>query len=275
MKKIIIIICLFFAAQIKLFAQSQWKFHIAFEDATGSKDTIWLIWDTSASGGVIGIVDTLLGEGKTSIDYLQFNTFLINDNYDTTKTLAFPFQYSLFTEVKAINYIPPIKISWDSSLFHKPGIPPPVGFVNVAFISNDYFFLVNNDPYHHRFNMLLDNQINALEFNWGSQNQFPMNVSFSRDPSLGIEAINTVNKLIKVSPNPANNYLIVNAEDTDITIQLYSIEGELINSLNEENFNQRDYKQYNISQIPSGLYLIKINYKLTNRSSYEKIIIIH
>jgi hypothetical protein len=30
-------------------AQPQWKFHIAYEDATGAKDTIWLIWDTTAT----------------------------------------------------------------------------------------------------------------------------------------------------------------------------------------------------------------------------------
>ena len=27
-------------------AQQQWRFHLAFEDANGAKDTIWLVWDT-------------------------------------------------------------------------------------------------------------------------------------------------------------------------------------------------------------------------------------
>ncbi|MEI2419331.1 hypothetical protein V6O07_03590, partial [Arthrospira platensis SPKY2] len=30
-------------------AQPQWRFHLAFEDAIGAKDTIWFVYDTTAS----------------------------------------------------------------------------------------------------------------------------------------------------------------------------------------------------------------------------------
>jgi len=40
---LLIIGCLF------SYAQPQWKFHIAYEDATGAKDTMWFIWDESAT----------------------------------------------------------------------------------------------------------------------------------------------------------------------------------------------------------------------------------
>ncbi len=45
---------------LTLAAQPQWKFHVAYEDATGARDTIFFIWDTSA---VVYGIDTALGEG--------------------------------------------------------------------------------------------------------------------------------------------------------------------------------------------------------------------
>lgn len=51
-------------------AQPQWIFHIAFEDATGAKDTIWCIWDTTAHD--ILPVDTSFGEDKVNFDYSEF-----------------------------------------------------------------------------------------------------------------------------------------------------------------------------------------------------------
>ena len=72
-------------------AQPQWKFHIAFEDATGAKDTIWLVYDTTAHGTLP--TDTLLGEGKVVIDYSKFNVYIFNYDNDTTKTFALPYFY--------------------------------------------------------------------------------------------------------------------------------------------------------------------------------------
>jgi hypothetical protein len=273
MKKLLLIIICFLASQCYLLAQPQWKFHIAFEDATGAKDTIWLTWDTSASGGVIGIVDTLLGEGKTNLDYLQFNTFLINDNYDTTKTLAFPFQYSLYAEVKAINYIPPINISWDSSLFHKPGIPLPVGYVNVAQITNDYFFLANNDPYNHVFNMLLDNQVTAPDFLWGTQHQFPLDISIARNPNLGINYRNILKNNLSIFPNPSKDHITINTLSLLEIAEISSADGK--NSFNLD-LNETIINEYNIEivQIPSGFYFLKLIDSFNN-FYYEKIIVQH
>jgi len=32
-------------------AQPQWRFHLAFEDAIGAKDTLWFLYDTTATLG--------------------------------------------------------------------------------------------------------------------------------------------------------------------------------------------------------------------------------
>lgn len=47
--KELLAIALFFAIPVLSFSQPQWKFHVAFEDATNAKDTIWFIWDTTAT----------------------------------------------------------------------------------------------------------------------------------------------------------------------------------------------------------------------------------
>ncbi|MFZ7145748.1 MAG: hypothetical protein ACO1G6_10440, partial [Bacteroidota bacterium] len=70
-----------------ILAQPQWKFPIAFEDGSGAKDTIWYIWDSTATAGI----DTLLGEGKVLMDPNAFNVFVTDFNPDSTKTHALPF----------------------------------------------------------------------------------------------------------------------------------------------------------------------------------------
>ena len=43
-------------------AQPTWRFHLAFEDGTGARDTIWFVFDTTATNSA-GMVDEHLGEG--------------------------------------------------------------------------------------------------------------------------------------------------------------------------------------------------------------------
>ena len=137
MKKIILFLLLVFSIKLNSFSQPQWKFHIAFEDGTGAKDTIWCIWDSTAHGSPP--VDTALGEGAIQIDNSTFNVFISNANGDTTKTVAFPFTYSFDFGVRAINYQYPLTISWDSSLFSVI-FPWPYASVDYARIDNGYFF---------------------------------------------------------------------------------------------------------------------------------------
>lgn len=130
------------------FTQQQWKFHVAFEDATGAKDTIWFILDTTAT--FYGI-DTALGEGNVNFNYNVFNVWTLTwgtyPNFDTTKVVAFPYDIGGFgSEIHAFNFELPIKISWDTSLLHASYLPSsPVGWMNHARIDNYYFFMINNN----------------------------------------------------------------------------------------------------------------------------------
>ncbi len=167
----------------------------------------------------------------------------------------------------AINYQYPLTISWDSSLFHAPGLPPPVGYVNRAFINNDYFFIVNNDPLAHVFNMLWDNSVIAPWFFWGSQSQFPMEFYIMRSETIGINEINSVKKTVTIHPNPARDYMNIKSDEPIKKIILW-------NSLMRPVIETSSVSFLNTSHLPEGIYILEITNNL-NIKQYEKVIITH
>ncbi len=258
-------------------AQPQWKFHIAFEDATGAKDTIWCIWDTAATAGQLNSVDTAFGEAGVTFDYNLFNVWIYNNvpfpYTDSTKTSAIPFNGAFSLEIRAFNYQYPITVSWDSSLFHAPGLPLPVGYVNRAVMDNDYFFLVNNDPPLQRFNMLLDNSVIAPSFWWGSQSQFPLLIGIMRDPNIGMNESNVLKKRLTVFPNPCSEFINIKTDMVFIAYSIFGNDGKVIikNTLITPKNN---YYSIPLKQIDPGFYnLILIKNK--NQTYHEKIIITH
>jgi hypothetical protein len=273
-KQILILWTILFMAHFAA-AQPQWKFHIAFEDATGAKDTIWCIWDTAATDGSLTSVDTAFGEAGVTFDYSVFNVWIYNNVpfpfTDSTKTSAIPFNGTFSLEIRAFNYQYPLTISWDSSLFHAPGLPLPVGYVNRAWMGNNYFFIVNNDPPAQAFNMLWDNSVIAPWFFWGTQSQFPLGVLIMRDPTIGINENNTLKKRLTLFPNPCKEYLNI---ITDLIFETYYLLGNDGKVIKKEALISDQNGCYNIpvTQIESGFYhLILTNTK--NQSYHEKIII--
>ena len=271
MKKIACLISILLFVSSSCFAQQQWRFYVAFEDATSAKDTIWLIWDTTATGGVPGLVDTALGEGAIQFNQAIFNVWVHNDNFDSTKTFAYPYNYTLATSVFAFNYQYPIIVTWDSSLFHAPYLPMPVGYVNVAGITNNYFYDVNNDPPLHGFNMLWDNNAIAPYFNWGSQSQFPMNFAIIRDPLLSNQDLLTNVNKIKIYPNPFTTELLLSSVEEICTIEIYSITGQFLLSRSFKNPIKLSNYVLTIPYFNAGLYIIKLT-NTKNQFVYEKAI---
>ncbi|HNW99632.1 MAG TPA: T9SS type A sorting domain-containing protein [Bacteroidales bacterium] len=246
--------------------QPMWKFWLAFEDATGAKDTIWAIWDTLATSSG---VDTLFGEGAIHMNYNNFNVFIGNSNGDTTKVSALDFLGSHQLSVQAINYQYPISISWDTSLFHAP-LPFPIGCISSARIDNDYFFLVNNDPLLQAYNMLLDNNVPAPFFSWGTQSQFPMNFIISYNP-VGVNELFKNENSIFIFPNPFKNKLTIKSQIPISAIEVFTTDGKSVYS--EKNIKMNKFYNYEliINKIKPAFYIIKITNEL-NQITYEKII---
>lgn len=247
-------------------AQPQWKFHIAFEDATGAKDTIWLVYDTTAHGTLP--TDTLLGEGKVVIDYSKFNVYIFNYDNDTTKTFALPYFYfpGHNAYIYALNYQYPITVSWDTSLFHASFLPVQQGVFNIARMDNDYFFAINNCLGCQYFDMLMDDSAFAPAFSWGSASQFPLDINLLYDPTIGL---NTISKeQYKIFPNPVTDNLRISIKNHVDNIQLSDLTGTVF----------KEYRQINsddfiisMKDIPNGMYIIQITDNSKNQY-HEKII---
>ena len=130
-------------------AQPTWRFHLAFEDGSGARDTLWFVWDTTATVHYVGTPpDYDLGEGPVDMDTTAFNMWMYNGNDERTQTDAQPYLggfYPMFGsfEIWGENFIGPMTIRWDSSLFNAPFLPEPV----FAAALNGEFFFWYHDPY--------------------------------------------------------------------------------------------------------------------------------
>ncbi len=256
MKKFIYtLFLLFLFFSVHLYAQPQWKFHVAFEDATGAKDTIWFIWDTTA---MFYGIDTTLGEGNPHMDYSQFNVWTLTwaaypNDYDTTKVVAHPYSYSFDCTIEAINFELPITITWDSALLHADWLPPtPVGWVNFARIDNDYFFLYNNNGLAHEYDMTLSDSVTApYEGNtdpwaWQDWVHFPMDIFLIQDPTLSVDTKidNSKNITLKFYPNPFEKnttfeFYLQNKSYVELSV--FNFQGKKIKNLIEKTLNSGNH----------------------------------
>ena len=245
---LLIIFCL------KVNGQTQWRFHVAFEDGTGQRDTLWMIYDSSATNGV----DTSLGEGYTPLDHTRFNVWLWNQSSDTTKVKALSFSSFPSHElinIDAINVTYPITIRWDTSLFRSPNLPidsPTNRFINIAEIDNDYFWGVNNDPSLQAYNMLLTDSAFAPSFNFGSRSHFPMSITFWNNPIISVDE---VGGLLRIYPNPGSDVLIIDSSKPVQSIRVHDYFNKQVISISEVYLNS---VQINTKELPSGFYVIHV-----------------
>lgn len=264
MKKLLFFtLFLFLVINLDLIAQSHWKFHVAYEDATGARDTIWFIWDTTAT--FYGL-DTALGEKIVSIDTSTFNVWTNNPSsttYDTIKTFALPYIYPSFgQEIRACHFVLPMIISWDSSLLHADWLPPePVGWINVARLDNDYFYAYNNNFLLHQFDMTIDDHIMAPDTNvtipwfWLPEHHFPMFIALCQDPYTGkMDTKYIPGPFTTLYPNPVINTLFIKADQLFDQAQIVDLNGkEVLTKI----FNVNE-ASINVSQLPPGIYIIHL-----------------
>ncbi len=271
-KSILFIGLLLFAVAMKSFSQPQWKFYIAYEDATGAKDTMWFIWDENAN--FFGL-DTALGEKPLSLNYDEFNVYAFSNGgttNDTLKTIANPYNVEFEQTVFAFNFELPIKISWDTSLLHASYLPPvPVGWVNEALLVNDYFWFVHNNPLLQDFDMTLTDSVICPDPNitdpwfWDPGRHFPMDVYLEQNPYTHITEPDKQN--FKVFPNPASDVLHIQSSNSLYGFEVYDSFGNLVltSKTNEKNIT------VDISNLNNGLYFIRIiNHE--KKIYYEKFI---
>jgi len=245
----------------------QWKFPIAFEDASGARDTVFFIWDSSAT--MYGL-DTIWGELPIAIDSNKFNVFVKIDQGYSSKVWAIPQSYPIEQEIWALNYAYPIQISWDTSLFHSLALISPV---NCAEMSNDYFFFVGFSICN-TFDMFSNDSVIAPTFNWGSQEQFPLFISMNNFGYCCLNGVDENTGIIKeyyLSPNPFTDKLVINNSKNILTnINIYSTDGKLVYT-NSDDFQKETEIHLSLELLDNGIYVMEIiNDK--NRKCFEKIV---
>lgn len=291
MKNFLLLSTIIFALFSTTNAQQQWKFHVAFEDASMARDTIWFIWDTTAT---LSGIDTLLGECNTFMNYNEFNVYtIIGDHFpgDTTKIVAHPYNEYFGHAINAINFELPIKITWDSSMFHAPWLPPlPVGWVNYARIENDYFFNINNMMIGNQFDMTIADSIIAPEPNnpdpwfWIPEVHFPMDIFLSQDPSVDVLYAQANGSFrLNAFPNPFSNsikFSIESPNSTDLVkIRVIDLFGRLFyetESFRVDGCFQESYIQELENKLcvaPSGFYVatLESNQSIVNSIKIVKL----
>lgn len=258
-----------------IFAQQPWRFHIAFEDGTGQRDTLWMVFDTTATNGI----DYQLGEGPAQYDPNVFNVFRYNMNFDSTKVKASP--YSMYPyigtdNIFAINYNYPIIIRWDTSLFHASYLPVEP-LMNWAIMAGNYAFFVLpidlTSPYLHTINLFNKDNLFCPE-DTGGPTQLELfgdlGFGFGFDPYLSISTYYAKN--ISIFPNPSSGQININCNEIITSYSISDISGKTEYA---ESFDSPRYlENYEIphQNLTSGMYIIKlINPK--NQNYYEKFII--
>ena len=226
-------------------AQPTWRFHLAFEDGTGARDTIWFVFDTTATDET-WMVDDQLGESAVYMDPDSFNVWILNPAYDSTKTYAAPYTgfYPYITaEIHAFNYTYPITLRWNTALFHAPGLPPP-GYIPGAQMQCNYFFGV---PELHVFDMMSnDTTIAPIDL-------FPLTVNIGIAIDLGLEKQADVSSFT-LSPNPASDRLSILVPQTRGDVLVCDVSGMV--RLHTPLHGAR--MDLDISKLQPGFYLLQV-----------------
>jgi hypothetical protein len=234
---------------ITLKAQTpDFKFHLAFEDATGAKDTVWLIWDSLATTGY----DTIFNEYPHSLPTDTFQVYIKYNGVDSGKVRAIGYDYDSYDfYISAHNYVEPLNIFWDSSLIFNNNLPFEI---RESYFDNEWFFLNNNWGGNHAFNILWDNHVELPSFNYGSQNHFPMYFYMGYYIFVSISEQNNMNNL-KIYPNPLSDQLIINLNEIEnCQINILSITGELKKSF----YTNKEITVIDISDLKKGIYFIEV-----------------
>lgn len=159
--------------------QADWTFPICFEDASGVRDTFYIVVDSIAQIDLVsdsilgyysfGITDTIM-DFKT---YHYFNGF--SQKYFKCSVNNYSGDFGASTEISSSNYTYPIKISWDTTLFNLHGLY--LNEIKFAGLQNGYYCC--DDIY---YNMKTSNELILTS----SLNGFPITITILDYNPLGI-----------------------------------------------------------------------------------------
>ncbi len=237
-------------------AQPTWRFHLAFEDGTGARDTLWMVFDTTATIGT-GVPDQELGEGAVQMDPNEFNVWILNPAYDSTKTIALPYPYFPYItiEIQAFNYTYPLTLRWDTAMFRLPWLPEPGFPYDGGTMDNEYFFFYGgNEPWGHLFIMgWTDSVVIQPPADFPDMIVFPLLVNLGMGSTVNTGDLMRKHTLYPF-PNPGSDGFTIRDAQPIQEVQLRSLDGRLW----KVQQGRGEIVSLNVSELPNGMYVLRI-----------------
>lgn len=250
----------------------EFKFYLAFEDATGAKDTLWLILDSTATIGM----DTALGEIPQDLSSPNFHVYFKYSATDSLKITARHQQDGVGGQIWAQNYVYPITLKWDSALLFTNNLP--YNF-NEAWLSNDWFFFVGGNncfspDFIGVFCMLHSDSVYMPAYTWGTADQFPLGVNVSYNYSIqghttSVDEKNLHSTAITIYPNPFNNSFVVGFKP-QLTDKKQLIVTDFSGKKVFESFTNKEKITIDLHDYPAGIYFLEV--LIENEKVVKKII---
>jgi hypothetical protein len=243
-------------------SDAQWPFYLAFEDATGASDTVWLVMDESASSTT---QDSILGEYPIILSEDEFNVW--------TYTLDWQEPYDCFAdnfgpsdlEIYANNYLLPITVCWDTTLFQADVLHSVLGFgANSAVFDGAYFGAVYLET---GYSLLGETSTVMPPFDWGGEH-FPLffSVAFGEGDPLRLNERRK--SRIDLFPNPANDDVTIKSRESVDMIEIFNLAGEIVLTVESP-----EQSQLKVEHLKEGLYIIKV--LSAGEQSVEKLVVSH
>lgn len=254
-----LLVALFASLAVATYAQPQWRFHLAFEDGTGAKDTLWFIYDTSVqqtqSHWPVDMDEYHESRVGLNYDDGEFHVFTINDLIDSTNSMAFPYYWFPMLEtggtINAINWEPPMTIRWDTSLFHAPYLPYEQGNISVAIMDGPLFFFINNHIELQAYDMLIDDSV----FVWDQWDYlFSFGVSFGPGSGIGMNGLPVPSDRLSLYPNPAWDELYVRSDEERMDVTVLDAMGHVVLQRQAHAANEA----LDLGALTPGLYVIHV-----------------
>jgi hypothetical protein len=281
---------LFLAYSLSMHAQSyepQFKFWLAFEDATGAKDTLWLIMDSTAKIGPND--DPHLGEvmlyDTTENFKVSFDNYLPSDTlrkYKMHKVLAVnSSQKGLSAHITSFNYQLPITIRYDTNIFNNNGLPYEF---KTAYLHNYYSYFYLNNTQHFFIYLkeyisggwmpdIFDSVTLPYVDNNPNFSHFPLEFYLDINPFsfVGVSELERSEEVPIIYPNPTTDVLnVINKEDCDCEIAIYNVYGQKV--FGERYFPQINKVSIDISFLENGIYILHINNLILNKTTNFKFV---
>ncbi len=229
-------------------------------NATGAKDTLWLVLDSDALPLVDNNnpgFDPQFGEYPIELDPEGFNVWTPGGIGIFLKTFALPLNYYPGATIYANNYVLPITLSWDTALFRAPVLLQNIiGPINAPLLNNDYFFNYHANLGWPSYCMLYDTQVEMPWFSWGSQDQFPLMCTMSRGWGNPLSSSNILPspRPLKLYPNPMQDLLRVESTSAWYEAIVLDAQGKVVLQVRYTAVQPG----LDVSRLPAGAYILHL-----------------